>query len=165
MPNAEILEIGGLLVDQRTLRIEKEFEYKIRPKNIKLADPESLRLINYTPESWEDSRPLNEVLEELIPIFKDNIMVGFNIAMDYARLERVFFENGYIFYQRKSDPFYRRRIDVLSIAYAKLKDEPQIKYFSLRELCDYFQIPIKKEHSALEDSRATYKLFLKLLEF
>lgn len=163
-PEAEIVEIGGLVVDQKTLEIEKEFFYKIKLQKPELADEESLEMIGYNQENWKEAKTIDQVLKELIPLFKDNIMVGFNLAMDYARLEKALAENGFYFEKGKADPFYRRRIDVLSMAYLKLKENSQIKYFSLRELCQFYDIKISNEHNALEDSRATYLLFKKLIE-
>lgn len=163
-PDADILEIGGLIVNHRNFEIDKEFFYRIKPQNIELADKESLKMVGYTPKKWQKAKNLNEVLSEILPLIKNKIMVGFNLAMDYARLEKAFAEAGFYFDKGKADPFYRRRLDVLSMAYLKLKDEEKIKYFSLRELCKFYHIKIPKEHNALEDARATYFLFKKLIE-
>lgn len=163
-PDAEIIEIGGMLVNHKNLEIKQEFDYKIKMLHPEKADPESLKIVGYKPELWKEAIPIKEALEELYPFFENKIMVGFNLAMDFARLEKAFYENiGPI--KKVADPFYKRKIDVLSIAYFVLKDSPEIKYFSLRELCNYYHIPLKKEHCALEDAKATYFLFLKLLGY
>ncbi len=164
-PDAEIIEIGGLLVNHKNFKIEEEFDYKIKMLHPEKADPQSLNLVGYNEDLWKDAILIDEALNELYKIFEGKIMVGFNLAMDFARLEKAFYEAKILSNNKIADPFYKRKIDVLSIAYFVLKDNPEIKYFSLRELCNYFKIPIPKEHCALEDARATYFLFLKLLGY
>jgi len=43
----EIIEIGWLRVDQKTLEIKEEVNIKIKPKRIDLADRKALEIINY----------------------------------------------------------------------------------------------------------------------
>jgi len=59
---------------------------------------------------------------------------------------------------------YYHKLDTISIAWAKLHNEPDIDHFSLREMCKLFNITNKNPHSALSDARATYELYKRLME-
>ena len=50
-----------------------------------------------------------------------------------------------------------RKLDTISIAYAKLYDDGDIEKFSLRALCEKLGGETKKAHSALSDARAAYE--------
>lgn len=154
----EIIEIGGLLVTQPDFRILEEFNWKIKPHHLEKADPEALLLNGYNEKDWENSIELFEALHCLEEKAKGTIMVGYNFTFDWARLEKAFFEIG-----RPAPSFYYHRLDVMPQVYLKLYNEEKIKRFSLGEICDYFGIDKGCQHSAIDDARATFEVYKKLI--
>ena len=89
---------------------------------------------------------------------KDSIMVGHNVSFDSLFLEYA--------YAQTSIPnsMHYHKLDTISIAWAKLHREPDLEYFSLREMCVRFGIKNERAHTALSDARATFELYKKLME-
>ena len=101
-------------------------------------------------------------LEKAINIFskkvKDCIMVGHNVSFDAGFLEYVFNQN------KIKNSMHYHKLDTISIAWAKLHNDPNLEHFSLHEMCERFGIKNERAHSALSDARATFELYKKLME-
>jgi len=153
----EIIEIGCVVADQN-LEVVEEFDLKIKPENIEVADPVSLKINKYDPELWMAAYSLKEALEIFLEKAGGCIMVGHNVAFDSGFLDLAF---------SKCDlpsTLHYHRLDTVSIAWAKLHREPDLAHFSLREMGERFGIKNEKAHTALPDARATYELYKKLME-
>lgn len=98
------------------------------------------------------------------PLFKDivgsildhlagNIIVGHNVSFDYRFLDSEFQRLGINL---------PRPVTLCTLNMAK-KMEPSIPSGKLGALCDYFNIPISRQHSAYGDCLSTAKLFKTLM--
>ena len=58
---------------------------------------------------------------------------------------------------------HHRKLDTISIAFAKLYDIDGVEKVSLKFLCEHFGVENKKAHTALSDARATFEIFVKLM--
>ena len=152
----EILEIGCVLTTP-DLTVLEEFDLKIKPKKIETADPVSLKVSHYNSEAWESGLSLEKALNILSKKTKDCIMVGHNVSFDAGFLEYAFAEN------EIKNLMHYHKLDTVSIAWAKLHNDPKLERFSLHEMCLRFGIKNEHEHTALSDARATYELYKKLL--
>ncbi|OGZ03819.1 MAG: hypothetical protein A2648_02595 [Candidatus Lloydbacteria bacterium RIFCSPHIGHO2_01_FULL_41_20] len=160
----EIIEIGCVLVRPvpregkgPELEVIEEIEFKIKPKKIQDADPQALLVNGYNEADWVFAVDIKKALEILSEKTKDAVMVGHNVSFDHAFLEKAFENNGV------KNQMHYRKLDTISIAYAKLYDDGDIEKFSLRALCEKLGVENKKAHSALSDARATYEVYRKLL--
>lgn len=153
----EIIEIGCVLVGQ-DLEVIEEFEIKIKPEKIQDADPVALRVNHFNEEDWAGAVSLKDALLKLRDKTKDAIMVGQNVAFDSSFLDYAFTELGI-----KNEMHYHK-LDTMSLAWAKLHRDETVNRFSLREMCERFDIKNERAHSALSDARATYELYKKLME-
>lgn len=155
----EIIEIGALKVEpKKPFKILSEFNLKVKPKYIERADQEALKITHYSPDSWKNALELKEALEQLDEFADNGVLVGYNVSADWAMLDKVYFQ------ENRQDPFYYLRIDVMSIAYAKLFSRRTLKRFSLGEVSKYLKIDRGTQHRALDDSKTTYLVFRKLME-
>ncbi|KKR43245.1 MAG: Exonuclease RNase T and DNA polymerase III [Parcubacteria group bacterium GW2011_GWF1_40_6] len=152
----EVIEIGCVLATP-LLEVIEEFELKIKPEHIENADPVALKVNHYNEKDWENSYGLEEAMKIFSEKVKDCIMVGHNVAFDAGFLE-------YAFNKMKiMNTMHYHKLDTVSIAWAKLHREPDLDHFSLRELCERFDIKNERAHSALPDVRATYLLYKKMM--
>jgi len=161
----EIIEFGCVVAKQITQdgkgpKLEKieEFEIKIKPEHIETADPTGLKINGYNEKDWKDALSLKDAFDVVAEKTKGGIMVAHNVAFDWAFLEKAFEETGI------ENKMHYHKLDTIAIAFAKLYDNPDVKKFSLRELCAYFGIENKKAHTALSDARATYELYQYLIK-
>jgi DNA polymerase-3 subunit epsilon len=163
--NHELIEIGMILVDQNwdtplpEFTVVEKFEIKIKPTHIETADPVSLKINKYDPAEWENASTLKDAMEILSKKAKDSIMVAHALCFDAGFLDRAFKATAV-----KNEMHYLR-IDTITMAFAKLhhKNKEDIDKYSLRTLCEYFQIENKNAHTALADAEALFELFKKLI--
>ncbi|MCF7833824.1 MAG: 3'-5' exonuclease [Candidatus Pacebacteria bacterium] len=160
----EILSIGVVLVEQDWSKnipvFEKmdEFELKIKPENIENADPISLKVNKYNPEDWVSAYTLKKAMNIFSKKTEGVIMVSHNITFDYGFIEKAFKKT------EIENKMHYHKIDTISLSFAKLHGKDDIDKFSLRNLCEYFDIENKNAHNALSDAHATFMLYRKLFE-
>lgn len=152
----EIVDIGCIITTS-SFKVIEEFELKIKPKVVENADPVSLKISHYNKEAWKDAYNEKEAIKIFSEKVKDCIMVGHNVAFDVGFLEYAFTKNGI------ANSMHYHKLDTISIAWAKLHHEPDLKHFSLRELCLRFDIKNEDAHTGLGDARATFELYKKLM--
>lgn len=153
----EIIEIGCVLTTPE-LEIIEEFELKIKPEHLEIADPVSMKINHYDKTLWTKAVPLKKAMKILSEKVKDSIMVGQNIAFDSGFLEHAFAKVGI------KNSMHYHKLDTISIAWAKFHQDKDFEHFSLREMCLRFGIKNEQAHSALSDARATFELYKKLME-
>ncbi len=153
----EIIEIGCVLTTE-SLEIIEEFELKIKPEHIENADPAALKVNHYDANEWKSAYPLLKAMKIFSKKVKDCIMVGHNVAFDAGFLEYAFNKTNL------TNTMHYHRLDTVSIAWAKMHNDPKLEHFSLRGLCVLFGIKNERAHTALSDARATYELYKKLME-
>lgn len=153
----ELIELAVIRVSSFDFSVKDEWVTKIKPRNIANAEPEALAITGYTEEKWKDAPDLETALPQFLQKTEDTILVGHNVNNDW-------------FYIYKSlaacklqPTFSYRTLDTVSLAWLKLRNEPDIRRLSLRELAMHYGITIEKAHSALDDARTAYKIFMKLI--
>lgn len=154
----EIIQIGGLVVDQETMEIVNEWGAKIKPRHIKNADQNSLDIVGYDPEHWKKAISLKDALNKFNDIAKKGVLIGYNSSWDFLFLKKSYDD------LKIKPKFHWQTLDVLSMAFAFLYNSKKIKGFRMTEVADYFELKNENWHDALADARITYEIFLKLLE-
>lgn len=152
----EIIEIGCVLTTPE-LKVIEEFELKIKPEHLEIADPTAMKVNHYKEELWEDALPLKEAIKIFAEKTQNSIMVGQNMAFDFAFLEVAFSKN------KIKNQMHYHKLDTISIAWAKFHKDLNFEHFSLREMCLCFGIKNLRAHSALSDAHATFELYKKLI--
>lgn len=153
----EIIELGCVLVAP-DMKVIEEFDIKIKPEHIENANPTSLKVNHYKEEDWKDAMSLKDAMKIFSKKVKGAIMVGQNIAFDSSFLEFAFAK------LNMENTMHYHKLDTIAIAWAKLHRDPELKRFSLREMCLRFGIKNERSHTALSDARATFELYKKLME-
>lgn len=153
----EIIEVGALLVDGKTLEIKKEYEAKVKPKHLETASKEALLVTHYSPPAWEKAKDLGEVLTDLNRLAPGGMVTGHNITFDWMFLELAYRKH------RLPWAFDYHRLDVLSMAYVYVLADPKVKQLSLARLSEHFGISRKRAHRAMDDVRATYAIFKQIV--
>ena len=160
----EIIEIGCILAQQipsdgngPRLKEINSFDIKVRPEHIETADPLALKINGYTEAGWQEAETLSSALATLSEKTIGAVPVGHNIDFDIGFLRAA--------YEKLGIPWvlHYKRLDTISIAYARLYDEPNLSQFSLDMLCKKLNIPYTLKHRAGSDIRATFELYKKLL--
>lgn len=157
-PHHELIELGVIKVSSCNFSILDEWEVKIKPQHIELADPEALKINHYNEEEWREAMDLEEVLKIFLEKTGKTILVGHNLLFDWFYINKSLAEYNF------QPTFYYKGLDTFSLGWQKLRHLPNFLNLSLSEMANYFGITQEKPHSALDDARTTYKVFLKLIE-
>ena len=160
----EVIQIGVVLAKQIPRQgnigpsIEKvdEFEIKIKPEKLEDAEEEALRVNGYNEADWMFAPDLKNAMEFLAKKLEGTIQVSHNLTFDAAFVEKSFERAG------MENPMARYKLDTISIAFARLYNRPDVKY-SLKYLCDLFQVKNENAHTALADARALYNVYKKMM--
>lgn len=164
--DSEIIEMAVVTASQTSLEILEEWSVKIEPKYLDRADQDSLAINGYNAAEWADASEIKPALKLFLEKTSGKVLVGHNLCVDWLWLHRSLFENGLLPSMKfESGKFYYQGFDTISLAYSKLRNIPGIEKFSLDELTKYFGISRLRAHRALDDARATYELFVKLLNY
>jgi len=154
----ELIEIAVVRVSAFNFAVLDEWSTKIKPRNIENAEPEALKITGYNEKDWEDS--LNE--ETALKIFLEKtdktILVGQNISFDLSFIYKA------LAAYNLQPTFWYKSIDTFTLAWQKLRTNSDIRGLGLTELMTHFEMERENVHSALDDAKAAYQVFLKLIE-
>lgn len=117
------------------------------------------QLTGITQDMVADAPAFGEICRELLAFIGDDVLMAHHISFDYAFLKRAVFNcmpKEWI----SANGFEKKGIDTLKIARTCL---PDLESRNLGALCRYYGISLDA-HKALEDARATAKLYQKLWE-
>lgn len=114
-------------------------------------EEEIVRLTGITDEMLRDAPGEEEVLTEFFAFLGEDVLVGHNVIFDYGFLKQAAVN-------RKLS-FERKGVDTLKIARRCLPSEQKK---DLGTLCKLMEIPMEHHHRALEDVKATRRLYEKL---
>lgn len=154
----ELIEIGFIKARARTYEPILEKTILIAPQHIETADPKALEINGYTSERWASAMQPKKALEEFLTDAQNCLLVGQNIGVDRMFIQKALEENGL------APHYYYKSLDTFVLAWQKFKDTKNFKRYSLSELTNHFGISEGTKHRALDDARATYQLFLKLVK-
>lgn len=153
----EIIEIGCLVLTQPDLQIIGELDLKVKPEHLETAEPEALAVNGYNSGDWLFAVDLAQALKALNDQAEGAIMISHNITFDWPFLERAYAQTGL------PNRLASVRLDLLSIAFAKLYNEERVQRFNLRALADYFGLKNEQQHTAMADIRVSVEIYKKLL--
>lgn len=159
----EIIDIGCVFftynIKTKQYVLENTFESKIIPEHIEDADEQALKVNKFNEKDWENALPLKTVLKKISPKLKERIVIGHNVGFDYYFLDQSFKKVGV------KNTLHYHTLDTISMAYTKLKSNPDVQRLSLAYLCNYFDIKNTNFHQALSDAEATFELFKKIMNY
>jgi len=154
----EIVEVGCLLVDGKSLEIISEYSAKTKPTHVETATPKAIEISGYSPKTWNNAKKLEDVLRDVSKMGKGALVAGWKVDFDWWFLERAFNEHNI-----KHD-FDYHLIDVISLAYVYFRKKKHVKGLSLRKVAACFRIKMAKQHDALGDIKGTYAVFRRLMK-
>ena len=153
----EVIEIGLIVVDQKTLKVLDEFEAKVRPRRIRAAAEQALKINGYNKLDWLGAADLEDAMKIYSKKTKQGIFTAHNSYLDWAFISEAFKSTGV------EDYTDYHRVDLFSLAWGRAKKLRGLKKFHLKSLCEYFGLePEPLPHRALNGARKALEV-LKLL--
>lgn len=139
-----VLEIGAIRV--RDKKSEAVFDKLVISK---IRIPEKITgITGITNEMSEQGEPMDSVMNELLIFIEDLPLVGHNIMFDYSFI-RQWTLNHKIHMEKYG-------LDTLKLARTL---RPELEKKTLEALCTEYKIEREREHRALDDAKATQRLY------
>jgi len=157
-PQHELTEIAVVRASSFNFAILEEWVAKIKPEHLENAEAEALRITNYSEEAWRDALDEESALKIFLKKAEKTILVGQNLTFDWFYIHKALGK------YNLQPTFWYKSLDTFTLAWQKLRNDKKIKSLSLNDLVNYFDIARENPHSALDDARTAYKVFMKLLE-
>ena len=154
----EILEIGVVRVDARTLEVLAEHEVLVMPERLGDAQLDALAINGFTTAAWERALPLRDALREVSPLLEGALIAGHNVGFDWSFLEAGFRRTGLAL----PNVDYHR-LDTASLAWP-LVVTGELPSMSLDPLAKLFGLERPNPHRALADARCSLAVARKLVD-
>lgn len=144
----EIIEIGACKVING--RIDETFSTFVKPS--KHIPKEITDITHITDEMVADAPTINYILPDFYKFCHGCSLVAHNISFDISFIHTIA--------KKLSYKFEHTLIDTIEMARAKL---PGLKNYKLGTIVERLNIPLENAHRAVDDSTATAKAFIKLM--
>lgn len=153
----EVALVSYILSGEGERFVLKEFESKIKPRNIEAASPEALRVNGYSEEQWEDAPFFEEVYPTIKKMIEESdCLLGQNLIFDLRFLASECKKN------KKELPTFPMYFDTKQIA-DYLFESHWIEKTNLDYLCRRFGVEFEgRAHTALADCKRTMLVWEKL---
>ncbi len=154
----EIIEIGCVVFDSKTLEVLDEIDIKVRPQHIETGDPKAFAVNGYNAEEWEFAVDPRVALSDYIARTAGCNFMAYNYHFDLSFLEFAAREQGLKF------EFGRPSVDLLSLAMAKVP-HGKVGSWSMKTICTYFRLPPEsKVHRALSGAQKEFELYKAMIK-
>ncbi len=154
----DIVEIGVVRVDARTLEVLDEYETLVAPERLGDAELEALALNGFSTAAWEHAIPLRDALLATAPLLDGALIAGHNVGFDWAFLDAAFRRAGLAL----PNVDYHR-LDTASLAWP-LVALGELPSMSLDPLAKLLGVQRPHPHRALADARCALEVARRLLE-
>jgi DNA polymerase III alpha subunit (gram-positive type) len=153
----EIVEIGLLVVDQRSLGIVDTLDVKVRPQHVERASETALLLNGYNEDDWKNAWNLREALFLYGEKTHDAIFCSHNVTFDWSFINEAFRITGI------ENRLNYHRLDLFTMAWALLR-KSDLEEFNLNKVAAYLGVneePIP--HRAINGATTAYEIFRRLV--
>ena len=155
----EIIEIGLLLVRQKSLEIFDSWAMKVKPVHIETANAEALRINGWNAQEWKDATCLRDALEVYSKKTHGAIFLSQNITFDWLFLDQAFESTGV------PDLLDYHRLDLPTMSWLFSRRRQDLTRLNLKELCRFFNIGEEPmPHRAIHGARRAYEVLKKIDE-
>ena len=133
-PQHELLEMALVKVSGYNFSVLDEWEAKIKPKHIELADPAALSINHYKEEDWQDAIDLEAGLKIFLEKTANTILVAHDLPFDWFYITKALAECNL------QPTFYYKGLDTFCLGWQKLRHLKDVSHISLTEMARHFDI-------------------------
>lgn len=153
----EILEIGAVIFDSKTLAIIDALDLRVKPEHPETGDARAFAVNGYNAEEWADCMDLKLALYMFKVRTEGATFCAHNAIFDWSFLLKASEKTGVALH------FDYHKLDLLSIAWAKIPHE-KVQSWSLKTICAYLGIPPEpKLHRGLQGAMKEYEVYRTLM--
>jgi DNA polymerase III epsilon subunit family exonuclease len=162
----EIIQIGAIVLDKKTLKEKKSFSTFIKPKKWQKRNHESMQVNKITWETLKDAPSLEEAITDLEKIMPKQMILAY-----YAGIFDIEFMKAAYAKLKKSWPYDHHYFNIWGLFYGfaslhlPMNNKKKFAGFGLEDLAEYFKITVTGNlHDALTDCRLEADILRKVME-
>ncbi|MCH7552344.1 3'-5' exonuclease, partial [Patescibacteria group bacterium] len=153
----EIIDIGLVVIDQRSLKIITVFDTKVWPEHIETATEQALAINGYNQEDWQNALPLHKAIELYSDLTADAVFSSWNVTFDWSFMNDAFKKTGV------PNSMDYHRIDLLTVAWMALR-KTDIERFNMGGIARHLSIAEEPmPHRAINGAMTGYEIFKQLV--
>lgn len=153
----EIIEIGLVLIDQKTLEVLDTLSLKVKPEHFETASKEALMVNGYNDLDWEQAINLKQAMALYGEKTKDAIFCAHNVTFDWFFISEAFRKTSIL------NQMDYHRFDLFTLAWAKLKSKG-LQKFNLSEIAKFLGLSEEPmPHRAINGAKTAYEIYKKLM--
>ena len=153
----EIIEIGLVVINQKTLEILDTLDVKVNPEHIETANEFALNLNGYNETNWKNAITLKEAMSIYGEKTKDAIFCAHNMTFDWSFIFEAFRKTGV------KNQMDHHRIDLFTMIWMKLRNS-NCEKFSLNEAAKRLGVPEEPmPHRGINGAMTAYEIYKKLV--
>lgn len=154
----EIIEIGLVLVSQRTLDVIDTFETKVMPLYPDRISASAQRVNGFDPTAWVDAPDLLTAMREYATLTPEAMFCAHNVTFDWEFMRRAFETTGV-----KNRMDYHRLCNMTHV-WASLRHRG-LTSVSQNAAAKFLGLPPEPpEHRAINGAKLAYEIFRKLAQ-
>lgn len=152
----DIIEVGVVRVDGRTLEVISELELRVVPERFETAETTALEISGFDASAWTAAVPIQDALAQLAPLLLGTLVAGHNVGFDWGFLVSA--------HRRQGLPLPEvdyHRLDTASLSWA-LASTGELRSMSLDPVAEHLELERPKPHRALADARCSLEVARRL---
>lgn len=158
----EVIEVAAIRTSADGETVKSTFEAKLKPLNIKVAEPRALEINGYSEAEWSDDKCKErsfvvDQLQRMAAADGGTVLVGQNVSFDEGFLTPLFTAFG------MKAPWGYHKVDTVALAWPLFVSTP-LEGLSLGKLCAFLGVEQQPTHRALADAMACREVYLKLMK-
>lgn len=162
----ELIELGAVLLDRKTLKEKRSFESFIKPKHWARRDPEAMAVNKIAWNQLKNAPTQSAVIKQFQKTFGTKVaLANYGTILDTAMLRKAYRESKMLY------PFDYHVFDIWPLCFTymakrkKLTNRKKFSGFSLEEIATDLKVKIPADrHTALADCRMEAEVLRKLLK-
>ncbi len=154
----EIIEIGLLVLDQKTFEVTDRLDIKVRPEHIETAQASALTVNGYREEDWREAISLKEAMALYAEKTRGAIFCSHNVTFDWFFMHEAFRKTGV------GHALDYHRIDLFTLAWAKLR-KSDLEHFTMNAVAQYLGLEKEPDpHRAMGGATLACEVYKRLMK-
>ena len=152
----EIIEIGAVLIEQKTLKIIDTFESKVKPQHPQTATHKAIKTNGFNLSAWESAPTLKLVIRRYSKFTRNALFCAHNVSFDWKFIELAFDQT------ESNNLMDYHQVDLSTLSFELLRHK-KLRNFSMNEVARYLGItPEPLPHRGINGARTEYQIYKKL---
>ncbi|MCK9345068.1 MAG: 3'-5' exonuclease [Candidatus Pacebacteria bacterium] len=154
----EIIDIGLVLIDQRTFDIIDTMDTRVKPEHPETASAKCITHTGYNEADWVDAPPLSIAMSQYAKKTQGALFAAHNMAYDWSFIAEAFRRTAV------TDNMDYHRLELFTIGWTKLRTSG-IDKLNKDEVAKWLGLPVESmPHKGFNGAMSSYRILKRLMQ-